>query len=138
MERMKERDLEHASRIRQELRQAWERMGALLEPLQARGVLVRGSLYARRRQCGRPGCRCERGALHVSDAFSVSEDGQTRHVSLSLVDRERLQEGVDNYRRFRRVRQELRATCEHLLTLVEEMERVRSLPWEELEHHGRQ
>ena len=74
----------------------------------------------------------------MSEAFSVSEDGQTRHVSLSQVDRERLQEGVHNYRRFRRTRQELRATCEHLLTLVEEMERVRSLPWKELEHPDHQ
>jgi len=130
---MRTRDLVSASRLRQELRQAWERMGALLEPIHERGLLIRGSLYARKRRGGRPGCRGERGELHVSEAFSVSEDGQTRHVPLSQVDRERLQEGVTNYRKFRIARQELRATCEQVLTLVDEMERLRCVAWEELE-----
>ena len=133
MEGMKRRDLQRASRLRQELREAWERMGVLLEPIYDRGLLVRGSLYPRKRRCGRPGCRCERGTLHVSQALSISEDGQTRHVPLSQVDRERLEEGVTNYRKFRTARQELRATYEHLRTLVDQMERLRCVTWEELE-----
>ena len=125
------------SRARQELRQTWERMGPLLEIVQGRYALVRGTLYERKRRCGRPGgrcgrpgCRCARGELHVSQAFGVSEDGKTRHRPLTHVDHDRLRAGVDAYGRFRAARRQLRAASRHLLALVDELEQARCVPWE--------
>jgi len=129
---MRRRRLKEASRVRQELQEAWQRMGALLGRLEGRGVLVRGTLYERRRRCGRRGCRCERGDLHISEAFSVSEAGKTRHLPLGGVNRERLREGVENYRTFRAARRELRVACRRVLALADEMEQLRCVPLEEL------
>jgi len=129
---MRRRKLEEASRVRGELRQAWQQMGTFLERLGGRSVLVRGTLYERRRRCGRRGCRCERGGLHVSEAFCVSQAGRTKHLRLQGVNRERLREGVENYRRFRAARRQLRATCWRLLALADQMEQVRCVSLEEL------
>lgn len=122
-----------ASRARQELRQTWERRGRLLEPVLAREALVRGTLDERRRRCGRPGCRCARGELHVSQAFCVSEGGQTKHQPLRHVDPRRLQAGVAAYGKFRAARQELRAASRQLLALVDELEQARTVALETLE-----
>ena len=129
---MRRRRLEEASRIRRELQDAWETMGTFLERLGGRGVLVRGTLYERRRRCGRPGCRCARGDLHVGEAFCVSEGGRTRHLPLGEVNRQRLREGVGNYRAFRTARRQLRAACRRLLALADEMEELRCVCLEEL------
>lgn len=123
-----------ASRTRQELRRTWERMGRLLEPVLARHALVRGSLYERRRRCGRPGCRCARGELHVSPAFCVSEGGRTRHRPLGQVDHDRLRASVDAYGRFRAARRELRAASQQLLALVDELERARCVGLQAFQH----
>lgn len=122
------------SRARQELRHTWERMGQLLEPVLARDPLVRGTLYERRRQCGRPGCRCGRGELHVGQAFCVSEGGQTKHQPLTHVDPRRLRAGVAAYGTFRAARQELRAASRQLLALVDELEQARTVSLETLKH----
>ena len=129
---MRRRRLEEASRIRRELQDAWETMGTFLERLGGRGVLVRGTLYERRRRCGRPGCRCAHGDLHVGEAFCVSEGGRTRHLAFGGVNRQRLREGAGNYRAFRAARRQLRAACRRLLVLADEMEELRCVCLEEL------
>jgi hypothetical protein len=129
---MRRRKLKEASRLRGELQEAWQHMGTLLGRLGGRRVLVRGTLYERRRRCGRQGCRCERGELHVAEAFSVSEAGKTKHLPLGGVNRQRLREGVENYRRFRAARRQLRAACRRLLALADQMEELRRVSLEEL------
>ena len=73
-----------------------------------------------------------RRELHVGEAFCVSEAGRTRHVALGGVDRERLREGLENYRTFRAARRELAAARRRLLALADEMERLRRVPVEDL------
>jgi hypothetical protein len=36
-------------------------------------LVLRGSLITLRRKCGRPGCRCARGALHETPALSLPD-----------------------------------------------------------------
>ena len=110
----------------------WTQMGGLLDELQKRESLVKGTLYERRRRCGRQGCRCGRGQLHVSRAFSYSEGGQTRHLSLRGIDSTRLERSVDGYRRFRTARAELVKRWHALMELIEEMESVRRMEFEAL------
>lgn len=131
MRKPKARD---ASRARQELLHTWERMGRVLEPILAREPLVRGTLYERRRRCGRPGCRCARGELHVGQAFCVSEAGRTQHQPLAHVDPVRLRAGVAAYGEFRAARQQLRAASQQLLSLVDELEQARTIALETLKH----
>jgi len=45
--------------------------------------LVRGSVFTRRMRCGKPTCRCARGALHRATYLGVSFAGH-RTVQLSL------------------------------------------------------
>jgi len=122
----------NVSRVRQEVRHLWERMGRLLEPVLARDPLVRGTLYERRRRCGQPGCRCARGELHVGPAFCVSEGGQTKHYPLTQVEPRRLRAGVAAYGQFRLARQELRAASRQLLALVDQLEQARTVGLETL------
>ena len=116
-----------ASRLRQDMNTMWTQMGGLLDELKKRESLVKGTLYERRRQCGRQGCRCGHGQLHVSLAFSYSEGGQTRHVSLRGIEPTRLERSVERYRRFRTARAELVKSWHALRELVEEMESVRRM-----------
>lgn len=46
-------------------------------------LILRGSLITFRRKCGRPGCRCAQGDLHVTPALSYSVGGVTQMVTLS-------------------------------------------------------
>jgi len=114
-----------ASRLRQEINALWRRMGALLGEVERRDPLVKGTLYERRRRCGRVGCRCARGLLHVSEGFSCSERGRTRHVPVRQMDQGRLRDCVKGYGRFRAARAELSKTWRALLDLVDEMESLR-------------
>ena len=44
----------------------------------------------------------------------MTEGGKTRHLPLGEVNRQRLREGVGNYRAFRTARRQLRAACRRL------------------------
>ena len=45
--------------------------------------ILRGSVFARRMRCGKPGCRCARGVLHRATYLGVSfAGGRTVQVSL--------------------------------------------------------
>jgi len=44
------------------------------------GDLIRGSLVANRRRCGKPQCRCAQGELHESLAFTFKSGGRSRLV----------------------------------------------------------
>lgn len=45
-------------------------------------LILRGSLITFRRKCGKPSCRCARGALHATPALSYSVAGVTQMVML--------------------------------------------------------
>jgi hypothetical protein len=45
--------------------------------------IVRGSVFTRRLRCGKPTCRCARGALHTATCLAVSfAGGRTVQISL--------------------------------------------------------
>lgn len=45
-------------------------------------LVLRGSLIALRRKCGKPQCHCAHAQPHVSPALSFSQRGQTKILTL--------------------------------------------------------
>lgn len=117
-----------ASCLRLELRTISRQMDELLSEILRRDPLVKGTVYQRRRRCGRAGCHCQQGQGHISEAFSYSEEGRTRHLSLEEVDVDSLRRHVENYRRFRKARASLCQKWGALLKAVDAMESLRRIP----------
>ena len=112
---------ERISRLRQDLRCAFEQMEAMLPQFLARRPLVKGTLYRKSASAG--GRR---------EAFCCSEQGRTRHISLPSTVPKALRTGATNYRRFRTARAHL---CRHwraMLRLVDQIEQMRRIPLEDV------
>ena len=62
-------------------------------------LILRGSLITLRRKCGRTGCRCARGELHVTPALSYSVSGVTQMVMLSTEMLPRVEAALTRYQR---------------------------------------
>ena len=61
--------------------------------------MVRGSVVTHRRHCGKPNCRCAKGAaLHGSTVLSYSERGRTRFVMLPAGDVAAVRAATERYR----------------------------------------
>lgn len=61
--------------------------------------LMRGSIYERRRRCGRKGCACatDPTALHTSSFLSVSLDGRTQGFHLRPEDEAEVRAAIAGY-----------------------------------------
>ncbi len=57
-----------------------------------------GSLITLRRKCGKPHCRCVRGALHETPALSYSVAGRTKMLTLKAADVPAVAVAVARYR----------------------------------------
>lgn len=85
-------------------RQAIEqRRSALQRQLRALSLerLMRGTIYERRRRCGRPSCACARDpkARHASQFLTVFLEGRTRGVHLRVEDAPQVEAAVAAYER---------------------------------------
>ena len=110
------------SRIRQTLVQLRDELGQLLEVFLARDPLVKGSVYALRRKCGKPTCGCARGALHGTLVLSWSEAGRTRLQTLLPGRPGDVRAAVRRYQRFRRARARLVKLHAEMLRLIDALE----------------
>ena len=50
----------------------------------SRPLVLRGTLITFRRRCGKAGCRCATGEPHESPALTVTEQGRTKTITLSV------------------------------------------------------
>jgi len=91
--------------------------------------LMRGSVYQRRRLCGRRNCACAKDpkALHPSTFLTVFLDGRTRGFHLRAEDEARAEKAVAAYNRLWKVVNELTA-CEvaELRRQIRERQRART------------
>ena len=91
--------------------------------------LMRGSIYQRRRRCGRGSCACatDREALHPGRFLTVFLDGRTRGFHLRAEDEARAQKAIAAYTRLWTVVNALTA-CEvaELRRQVRERRRART------------
>lgn len=90
--------------------------------------LMRGSIYERRRRCGRPTCACAKTpkARHPSKFLTVFLAGRTRGFHLRAEDEARVQTAIAAYHRLWKIVNELTA-CEvaELRRQVRERQRER-------------
>lgn len=120
---MSPRDRESKQRL--EIRRRQDHLGALLQRLQAPGTMIAGSVYARKRRCGKPRCRCVRGSLHTDRVLAVRCAGRVTLRALDVVEDAAVEDGVRAWRSFRRDRRELGSACRGLIEAVERLGRLR-------------
>lgn len=116
---------EWESRLRLEIRQRQEGLGTILNRLQGRGPMIHGSVYIRRRRCGKPQCRCVRGQLHEDRVLAVRRAGRVVVRCLDPVEDTATEEAVIAWRLFRRQRRELVEACRALFKAVDRLGRLR-------------
>ena len=88
---------------------------ARVRKLKATGPVLAASLVVIRKQCGRPGCRCQRGEKHPGHYLTYKEPvcrstgrkGKTRTVYVPLDLVEEVKGWIDEHRRLRRLTQEI-------------------------------
>jgi hypothetical protein len=97
----------------------------MLERLLGSGVLLPGSIYRRRRRCGKPQCRCLRGQLHQDRVLAIRRAGRVVVRCLDPVGEEASEEAVVAWRLFRRQRHELVKACRGLIQAVDGLGRLR-------------
>lgn len=114
-----------ASRCRQRIRDCLDGLGRLAAATQGRGPMIRGSFYAYRRRCGKSGCRCSRGKLHVGQALSVSEAGRSRVVPMAGMDDDVIALGVRAWREHRRTRAEMTQVFGLMLEAIDRLADLR-------------
>ncbi len=69
--------------------------------------LLRGTLSVRSRQCGKGGCRCARGELHVSLYLVQSHNGKPRQLCIPKQWEERVRRAVKDYQELQTLLEEL-------------------------------
>jgi hypothetical protein len=116
------------SRLRQRAHRARQQIDRQLDKLLERGPFIKGAVYALRRNCGKSGCRCQKGALHESLVLAVPEQGRKRIRLIPKGQEQRWRVLAGRYRRFRRSRAELVKLFARVLALVDEVEAQRTIP----------
>ncbi len=66
---------------------------------QSNPLLLRGSLIMLRRKCGKPNCRCAKGAPHETPALSYSVQGTTRILTLRPQDLREVRLALNRYKK---------------------------------------
>ena len=113
---------ELTSRLRLRLRQVAEKHQLQIDRLIGEvGPLIRGTFGIRARVCGNPGCRCARGELHESKYLTASDGGTNRQIHIPAAEEMAVQQGVERYRKFRKMRTELAEIAKEGLQLSEQL-----------------
>ena len=116
---------DRASALRLEICRRQERLGALLIQLKGASPMIRGSVYARRRRCGKPRCRCVRGHPHRDRVLAIRCAGRMSVRGLDPTADAAVEQAVAAWHGFRRQRGELVAACRGLLLAVDRLADLR-------------
>jgi hypothetical protein len=65
--------------------------------------LLRGTLSLRSRRCGKAGCRCARGELHVSLYLVQSQKGRPRQIYVPKEWEDRVRRAVTDYQELQKL-----------------------------------
>ena len=87
--------------------------------------VIRGTVYELKRKCGRKNCACARGELHVSTAFSYTEEGRKRLRLVSDDEVVELRKKTDRGRELRQARSRLVKLHKEMVSVMDEMEAMR-------------
>lgn len=83
------------------------RLRSRLLQLLREGGLLHGNLVERKRKCGNPGCRCQRGEGHYGLYFSFSRDGKQRQIYVPRKWEDRIRDWVARDREVRELLDQL-------------------------------
>ena len=78
----------------------------LAQLLSQRGV-IRGTLLARKRKCGKANCHCARGEGHETLLLAISQKGRTRQLFVPRDWESRVRLWVEDYHRARNLMEEI-------------------------------
>lgn len=120
-----QRPADRLSRLRQALVRLRDELGQRLEVILAREPVVKGTVYALRRRCGKATCHCADGAPHESWVLSWSEGGRTRLRAVAPGRLADLRQRTRAYQRLRRVRARLGTLHREMLRVIDQIERLR-------------
>ena len=121
-------DRERFSRLRQFLVQLAGEVRPLVRSMISNKPVVRGSVYELKRKCGKPGCKCAKGELHPSMVLSASEGGRTKIRAIPRGMLTDVKVRVRRYQQFRRSRARLGEIHKKMLSIIDEMEAMRTEP----------
>lgn len=124
---MGERERRRLSELRLKLQHQQQALSAILQRVQGGVPMIRGSLYQRRRLCGKPGCRCVRGELHQDTVLAVRRSGRVVVRKLWPAEDAATQEAALAWRAFQEDRRALSRMCQVLVATVGRLGRVREL-----------
>lgn len=116
-----------SSRLRQRLQEQLRSLESLAGVSLGRSGMLRGSLYERRRRCGRPRCHCAQGRLHRSMALAVGSARSRRIVTVSRLDEERVRSLTLGYQQFREARVGMARVFRALARTFDELGRLRCM-----------
>ena len=68
-----------------------------LKPYISHKEFLRGTLSIRKRVCGKPNCKCQRGEKHVSLFLTRSKDGKIEQLYIPKDKEELVRQWVKNY-----------------------------------------
>ena len=80
---------------------------ARVKKLKATGPVLAASLVIIRKQCGRPGCRCQRGEKHPGHYITYKEKGKTPTVYVPLDLIKEAKGWIEEHRRLKRLTREI-------------------------------
>ena len=84
-----------------------QRLTARIRQLAARGPVLAASLVQIARRCGRPGCHCTQGTLHVGHYLTYKVAGKTRTVYVPVDLVEEVRGWIAEHRRLRELTREI-------------------------------
>jgi len=122
---MQTSERDRLSRMRQSLHELAKEIEQLVPVFAERDLLVKGTVYAQRRKCGKPTCHCATGKPHTSMILSRSEDGRTKLMTIRPGHLKDLQLLTERYQRFRRARARLGQIYKTMLSLADKLEKAR-------------
>ena len=92
---------------RQMLHRLAAEFSAIVRSFCDHGTVVKGSLQALRRRCGKPACRCARGPLHQSTVFVDRSSGAVKIRKVNQRQYKKLIKPTATYRSLRHARARL-------------------------------
>lgn len=85
-------------------------------------AMIRGSFGTVHRKCGASNCWCAQGSGHPVDRINYSDNGRSRTKAVKPEDVSWAKEMTENYKRFRKNRQALRAVEKKINQAIDDLE----------------
>ena len=115
------------SQLRQRINRLYTEVGTIIDGLlKGRKTLVRGSVYIRRRRCGKNNCRCNRGSLHEDMVYAVREGRHMNVHAIGKMEGMMIKEGLNRLRHYQRRRHAVAQGFTRILAGLDTLGKLRS------------